>query len=137
MGHLVRFGISMDRELLRKFDAFLREHSYTNRSEAVRDMVRKQFVDEEWETGRPVAGTVLLVYDHHRRDLVNRILDVQHDFHDIIISTQHVHFDQDTCFEIIVLKGDAGKLRRLYNALRSFRGVKYASVSRATLGRDI
>ncbi|OGR98607.1 MAG: nickel-responsive regulator, partial [Elusimicrobia bacterium GWF2_62_30] len=100
-GHkLSRFGVSLEGELLRRFDAFISREGYTNRSKAIADLIRKEFVTDVFARGGGVAGAVTLVYDHHKRDVVNKLLDMQHDHGAIIISAQHVHLDHDNCLEI-------------------------------------
>ena len=136
MGKVIRFGVSMEDKFLKVFDKFIEKEGYKNRSEAIRDIIRKEFVDEEWDKGSTVAGGIMIVYDHHRRELVQKIMDIQHDSHDVIISTQHVHMDHHNCLEIIVVKGRADAIRKIYNLLKSLKGVKYASLSRATTGRN-
>jgi len=134
---LIRFGVSMEEGLLMKFDAILRKAGYNNRSEAIRDLIRKNIVEEEWKKGEVVAGSIMLVYSHHQRELLEKIMDIQHGFHGIIISTQHVHMDDDKCLEIIVVKGQVEKIKGIYNSLSALKGVKYASLSRATTGKKL
>ncbi|NQU74655.1 MAG: nickel-responsive transcriptional regulator NikR, partial [Candidatus Omnitrophica bacterium] len=105
MSKLVRFGVSLEKGLLENFDKGIREKAYRNRSEAIRDMIREGLVKKEWLEDKEVAGTVTLVYNHHRRELVNRLTDIQHDFHKLIISSQHIHLDHDNCLETVVVKG--------------------------------
>lgn len=134
---IVRFGVSMEKSLLGEFDKFLRENGYKNRSEGIRDLIRKNIVEKEWEKGRFVAGSINLVYNHHKRELVSKIMDIQHHFHEYVISTQHIHMDEENCLEIIVVKGKAEKIISLYNYLKALKGVKYSSISKATTGRRI
>ena len=105
MSNLVRFGVSLDKELLRKFDERIKEKKYTNRSEAIRDLIRDDLVKKEWQEGKEVTGSITIVYNHHKRELTNLLIDIQHDYHDIILSTQHIHLDEDNCLEIVVVKG--------------------------------
>ncbi|HOL22426.1 MAG TPA: nickel-responsive transcriptional regulator NikR [bacterium] len=137
MGRIIRFGVSMEEKLLEAFDRFIKREGYKNRSEAIRDVIRKEFVEEEWEKDIDVAGCILLVYDHHKRDLVTRIMDIQHDYYENIVSTQHIHMDHHNCLEIIVVKGKAGVIRQLYGLLKSLKGVKYSTLSKASTGRKI
>lgn len=134
---LKRFGVSMEESLLSRFDAILREAGYGSRSEAIRDLIRKNIVEEEWSKGDIVAGSIMLVYSHHQRELLEKVMDIQHGFYDVIISTQHVHMDGENCLEIIIVKGLVEKIRTLYNRLNSVKGVKYSSLSKATTGRKI
>lgn len=137
MSKLVRFGVSLDKRLLDKFDALIRERKYTNRSEALRDLIRQELVKKQWEENGEVAGAITFVYDHHKRELVNRIIDIQHDFQNIIVSSQHIHLDHDNCLEIVALRGKAREVERVADMLRSVRGVRYGTLSMSSIGRDI
>jgi CopG family nickel-responsive transcriptional regulator len=138
MSDLVRFGVSLDKELLRAFDALIREKEYTNRSEALRDLIRQELVDREWrQNDREVAGAITFVYDHHQRTLLNQIIDIQHDFQEIIISTQHIHLDHDNCLEIVAVKGSARDIQRLADRLKSIKGVHHGTLSMSSTGRDL
>lgn len=137
MPSLIRFGVSLDKELSKKFDTLIAQKGYKNRSEAIRDLIREELVKREWERGKEVTGAVALVYDHHKRDLISILTDIQHEFHHLIISTQHVHLDHDNCLEIVVVKGRPNMVQKLAEGLRSTKGVKYGSLSMATTGKDI
>jgi CopG family transcriptional regulator, nickel-responsive regulator len=137
MSKLVRFGVSLEKGLLDKFDALIEARGYASRSEAFRDLIRGSLIEKEWREGEEVAGAVTLVYDHHRKDLLGRITDIQHDFHHLIISTQHIHLDHDHCLEIIAVRGPAGEVGRLADSLRSVKGVKHGTVSMSTSGKDL
>jgi len=134
MTKLVRFGVSLEKGLLDKFDGLVAEKGYASRSEAFRDLIRGRLVEKTWKAGQAVAGAVTLVYDHHRKDLMSRITDIQHDFHRLIISTQHIHLDHDHCLEIIAVRGRAGEVGRLADSLRSIKGVMHGTVSMASAG---
>ena len=137
MGNLVRFGVSLEKKLLDQFDASIRRKGYTNRSEALRDLVRADLVVREWDKGEDVVGVIMLVFDHHHRELQNKITDLQHRHLSAIISTQHVHLDYNNCLEVIILKGKAGQVRRLADLLQAQRGIKYCSLNMSTTGRSI
>jgi CopG family nickel-responsive transcriptional regulator len=137
MSEVVRFGVSLEKELLDKFDRLIKEKKYSNRSEAIRDLIRENLVKREWVEGKEVAGAITLVFDHHKRDLVNILTDIQHDFYQIIISNQHIHLDQSNCLEIIVVRGKPTEVRELANKLKSNRGVKYGALSIATTGKEL
>lgn len=137
MTKLVRFGVSLEKGLLDQFDALVAERGYASRSEAFRDLMRGTLIEKEWKAGEEVAGAVTLVYDHHRKDLLGRIMDIQHDYHHLIISTQHIHLDHDHCLEIIAVRGRAGEVGKLADSLRSIKGVKHGTVSMAGAGRDL
>lgn len=137
MSEIVRFGVSLEKELLEKFDKLIKEKKYPNRSEAIRDLIRENLVKKEWTEGKEVAGAITLVFDHHKRELVNTLTDIQHDFHQLIISSQHIHLDHDNCLEIIVVRGKPIEVRGLADKLKSTKGVKYGSLSIATTGKEL
>ncbi|HAN03815.1 MAG: nickel-responsive regulator [Elusimicrobia bacterium GWA2_64_40] len=132
---LVRFGVSLEGELLRRFDAFIGAEGYDNRSQAIAGLIRKEFVSDSFAHGGPVAGAVTLVYDHHKREVVNKLMDIQHDHGGIIISSQHVHLDHDNCLEIVAVKGPGAKVKALADALKSVKGVKHATLSVTCSGK--
>ena len=119
MSEIVRFGVSLEKTLLEKFDRLVKEKKYPNRSEAIRDLIRENLVRKEWIEGKEVAGAITLVFDHHKRELVNTLTDIQHDFHPLIISSQHIHLDHDNCLEIIVVRGKPIEVRGLADELKS------------------
>jgi CopG family transcriptional regulator, nickel-responsive regulator len=124
MARLVRFGVSMEAPLLERFDELIEESGLANRSEAVRDLVRARLVEAHTGDARALAlGVLTLVYDHHQRDVQERLTELQHDQHDLIISTTHVHIDHDHCLEVILLRGRVGPMRRMGDALRGLKGV--------------
>ena len=137
MSDIIRFGVSLEKELLEKFDKLSREKQYPNRSEAIRDLIREELVKREWVEGKEVAGAITLVFDHHKRELMNTLTDIQHDFYQLIISSQHVHLDHDNCLEIIVVRGKPKGVKELADKLRATKGVKYGSLSIATTGKEL
>lgn len=137
MSSLSRFGVSLEKTLLDKFDHYIREKNYANRSEAFRDLIRQELVKKEWVEGEEVAGAITLIYDHHRKDLLNKITDIQHDFQKTIISTQHVHLDHDNCLEIVAVRGKSDDVQRLANMLKSIKGVKHGTLSMSSTGVGI
>jgi len=137
MPQLVRFGISLENDLLGKFDRHIKIKNYTNRSEAIRDLIRQELVQKQWQTGSEVAGAITLIYDHHKRELVNKLMDIQHDFGHMIISSQHVHLDHHHCLEIIAVKGSSTEAQKLADNLKATKGVKHATLSMSSHGRDI
>ncbi len=106
---MVRFGVSVEEDLLRRFDRLVQEHGYANRSEALRDLMRARLIAEEWEAGAEVVGAIVLVYDHEVRDLEARLTDIAHDHAAEIISTLHVHLDARHCLEVMAVRGDPGR----------------------------
>lgn len=137
MSGIIRFGISLDGDLSQKFDARLRKKGYSNRSEAIRDLIRQDLVDQEWSEGSEVAGAITLIYDHHKRELLNKITDIQHDFQRGIISAQHIHLDHHNCLEIIAIKGDPVEVKKLADTLKAVKGVKHATLSMSTTGKRL
>ena len=136
MSTLVRFGVSLEKGLLDKFDALVAERGFASRSEAFRDLIRSQLIEKEWSEGEEVAGAITLVYNHHRKDLMGRLTDIQHDYQHVIVSTQHIHLDHDHCLEIIAVRGPAGDVGRLADSLRTVKGVKHGTVSMNSAGKE-
>jgi Predicted transcriptional regulators containing the CopG/Arc/MetJ DNA-binding domain and a metal-binding domain len=138
MGKTIRFGISLDEQLLEQFDTLCIKRGSPNRSEAIRDLIRAALVEERWEQEKSVvAGTLTMVFDHHKSDLAQRLTEEQHEFHDLIITTLHVHLDHDNCLEVLVLKGEARRLRTLADKLLSIKGVKTGELVISTTGSDL
>jgi len=134
---LIRFGVSIDKDLLAKFDNFIRDKKYTNRSEAFRDLIRQELIQKQWQGTHEIAGAITLIYNHHKRELVNKLMDIQHDFGAIIISAQHIHLDHDNCLEIIAVKGSPKDAQKLADILKSVKGVKHGTLSMSTSGKGI
>ena len=137
MSKVVRFGVSLSKDLLTKFDSFIRERGYSCRSEAIRDLIREELVKKEWAVGEEIAGAITLVYDHHIRGLVSRLMDIQHDHQKAIISTQHVHLDHHNCLEVIVIKAKPKEVECLAKCLKAVKGVKHSSLTMATTGKQL
>jgi len=136
MSGVVRFGVSLGKRLLEDFDRFISRKKYSNRSEAIRDLIRDAFVHEEWEKDQEVAGAISIVYDHHKRELMDIIVDIQHECQDMIVASQHAHLDHHNCLEVVIVKGKSSKIRALSDKLRSVKGVKHGALSVTTLGRE-
>ena len=137
MDKVKRFGVSLEKDLLKKFDSFIKKKNFPNRSEAIRKIIREHLVGQEWVQGKEIVGAITIVYDHHRRELLDKLVHVQHDFDSLVVSTQHVHLDHNNCFELIAIKGDSKKAEKLYNILKSTKGIKHAGFSMTTTGKDI
>jgi CopG family nickel-responsive transcriptional regulator len=128
----------LDSKLLEKFDRLCEERSYPTRSEAIRDLIRKELVQEEWQDqNQEVAGTLTLVYDHHQSDLAQKMIEIQHSALEVIVSTLHVHIDHRNCMEVLVLKGSAGDINDISQRLTSTRGIKHGKLSLSTTGKDL
>jgi len=131
---LRRFSISLEDDLLEPFDSYVIEHGYSNRSEAVRDLIRKALIKEEWASNSEVVGVVTMVYDHHRSQLQERITELQHDFYKLITSTTHIHMDHHNCLEVTIVKGKASQVQELAGRLTALRGVKDGSLTMSSTG---
>lgn len=139
MGELVRFGVAMDESLLEQFDALVaRRGTATNRSEAIRDLVRDALVDAEWEEAEDeVVATVTMVFDHHANDLAERLDAIQHAHFDKVVSTLHVHLDAHNCLEVLVVRGASSDVRTIAESLLGTKGVKHGKVVTTTSGRNL
>jgi CopG family nickel-responsive transcriptional regulator len=131
---LKRFGVSMESGLLEKFDRYIRDHAYTNRSEAIRDMVRRAMVEEEWAHDAETVGAITIVYNHHVPELNSKLTQLQHDFPGQVIASMHVHLDHDNCMEVIVSKGKAHQIKELADRLIAIRGVLHGTLTGSTAG---
>ncbi|MDD5208228.1 MAG: nickel-responsive transcriptional regulator NikR [Elusimicrobiales bacterium] len=132
---LVRFGVSLEGELLRKFDAFIGAEGSCNRSKAIADLIRKEFVSDAFARGGTVAGAITVVFDPRRRETAGRLLALQRAAMAVVISSQRAQLDQDNCLEIIAVKGPGAKVKALADALKSVRGVKHSTFSVTTPGK--
>lgn len=137
MSKLVRFGVSMEEELLDRFDALIRKLGYANRSEAIRDLVRERLVRREWEEKAEVVGVIILLYDHRKRELSDELIELQHRHHDLVLATMHIHLDEANCLEILAVRGPGPELERLAEHLRSLKGVKHGQLAATSTGRKL
>jgi CopG family transcriptional regulator, nickel-responsive regulator len=138
MSDLSRIGVAIDASLLEQFDQLIARRGYTNRSEAFRDLIRDQLIENTAELPDAiVVGTVTLVYDHHVRMLSERLTEMQHQAFHNVLSTLHVHLDHDYCLEVMVLKGKASSVRRMADALISTKGVKHGRLTITTSGAQL
>lgn len=138
MEELARFGISIPKELLKAFDEYIEKKHYANRSEAIRDLIRQKLVEEEWrESKEDVIGVITYLYDHHKRELTERLIDLQHDYYDKIITTQHIHVDHERCLEVILVKGKANEIKELADKIQAQKGVLHLNLALTTLGKSI
>jgi len=134
---LTRISMSLENSLLEQFDQYLNDEGYPTRSEAIKVLMRQCLAAKQWTQNRLVAGSVTLVYDHHRPGIVKRLMDIQHDFGPLIVSTQHVHLDHHHCLEIVIVKGKAAQIRELVTQLKSTKGVKHNSLVMVPVGEDL
>ena len=134
---LKRFGVSLPAELLKQFDAEIREKGYENRSEALRDLIRNYLVRRALDKNEEIVGVLSLVYDHHVPNLSNQLNDIQHDHHDNILSNTHIHLDHHNCLEVIILKGRYSEIKKLTNKIIGTRGVKHGELSFTSTGKNL
>jgi CopG family nickel-responsive transcriptional regulator len=124
--------------MLSAFDEYIRRKHYANRSEAIRDLIRQKLVEEEWrESNEEVAGVITYLYDHHKRELVDKLMDIQHDYFERIITTQHIHVDHHRCLEVILVKGKANEIKELADKVQALKGVLHLNLTLTTLGKNI
>ncbi len=129
MEKITRFGVSIEPDLLKKFDKIIKMEGYTNRSEAIRDLVRKNLIREENKNPNAESiGTLTMIYDHHTGNLTNKLLDLQHNHTKEILSTTHIHIDHNNCLEVLVLKGKTGKIQKLADNIKSLKGIKHGEL---------
>ena len=126
---IVRFGVSLEEELLTALDNFTKENLIKNRSQAIRHLINNTLVKDKWQTDDIVAGSITLVFDHHKRELVNKLTDIQHRYHDAILSSFHFHLEHDLCMELIAVKGKASMLSELADHLISVKGIEHGKLT--------
>jgi CopG family nickel-responsive transcriptional regulator len=138
MSGLTRFGVSIDSQLIKKFDALVARKGYATRSEAIRDMIRDSLVEQEWEAeDRETVGTITIVYNHHTRELEHALTDMQHKSFHQIVSALHVHLDAHNCLEVLVVKGMSREIRKIADRLIGTRGVKHGKLTTTTTGKEL
>jgi CopG family transcriptional regulator, nickel-responsive regulator len=120
---LARFGVSLEKDLLKALDEFVIENNLPNRSQAIRHLVEKNLVEKKWNCNRLVAGAIVVLYDHHKGDVTSRSNDIQHEYFDVILSSQHFHLSHDNCLEIVAVKGKAKRLTELSDKLIGIKGI--------------
>jgi CopG family nickel-responsive transcriptional regulator len=137
---IARFGVSIPYDLIRTFDKYIKEREYNNRSEAIRDLIREKLIEKEWEKElkeQKVVGVITYVFDHHKRKLVNSIIDIQHNFPEHVIVSQHIHLDHYNCLEVVVVSGGSDALRNLTYKLKALKGVKHCQLTMTTTGTSL
>lgn len=138
MSKLVRFGISINEDLLARFDNEVVNKGYANRSEAIRDLIRNQLVELDWIQGEDeVAGTITLVFNHHTRGLSDLLIEMQHDYHELILSTMHVHLDEHNCLEVLVVKGKSSEAQDVASRLIGVKGVLHGKLTVTSTGKKL
>lgn len=135
---VARFSMSLPHALLVQLDQMSKEKGYDNRSQAIADMIRAGLVEHRQKFGsEEIAGTITLVYDHHKHHLQSVLTDIQHDHEDVIISTVHVHLDHHNCLEVILVRGKAAVIKKIADELIAAKGVKHGKLTVTTTGRDL
>ena len=138
MSGLTRFGVSIPNSLLKDFDRLIAQKGYQNRSEAIRDLIRDALVQRQWEKEEgELVGTITLIYDHHVRELSDRMTRLQHDHYAEIVSTLHIHLDHHNCLEVLAVRGRARQVRLVADELIGMRGVKHGKLVTTTTGKDL
>ena len=138
MSDLVRFSVSLEKQLLARLERLVKASRYTNRSEFIRDLIRQSLVQQQWADKRQeVVGTITMVYSHHARRLADKLIDIQHDHHNNVLATTHVHLSHDLCAEMIMVRGSAGRIRQIVNQLGRQRGVLHAELTMSSTGRRL
>jgi CopG family transcriptional regulator, nickel-responsive regulator len=133
-----RISVSLPSELLRQLDEMMEQKGYDNRSLAVADMVRDSLVEHRQRLGNAeIAGTITLVYDHHKQHVQATLTDIQHDHHEVIISTMHVHLDHHNCLEVLVVRGRASLVKKIADELIGAKGVKHGKLTVTTTGKEL
>jgi CopG family transcriptional regulator, nickel-responsive regulator len=126
MGVLSRIGVALDSDLLRRFDRFIAQLGYTNRSEAFRDLIRDRLVAEQTSDPKStVVGTITLIYDHHAYGVTEKLTEVQHEHHNLVVSTSHAHLDHDSCLEVLIVHGQSAEVERFAGRLIGLKGVQH------------
>jgi len=129
MEKITRFGVSIEPDLLKKFDKMIKKEGYTTRSEAIRDLIRDNLIKEKNRNPDAEAiATLTMVYDHHVRNLTDKLLDLQHDHTKEILTTTHVHIDHHNCLEVLVLKGKTRNIQKLADNIKALRGIKHGEL---------
>ena len=137
MSKTIRFSVSIEEDLIEAFDGLCRRRGWTNRSEAIRDAIRRQLVEQEWEAGEEVVGVITLLYDHHGTGLSKKLTEIQHHALDAVISTTHVHIDEENCLEFLAVRGEARVIERLAHRLIGLKGVKHGELTGTSTGKKI
>jgi CopG family transcriptional regulator, nickel-responsive regulator len=136
MAQLTRTGVSLEDDLLKKFDKVIARRGYKNRSEAIRDLIRESLVEEAVDQNRQVVATLSLIYDHHKPNLSNKLTELQHHSHGNVLAATHVHLDRDNCLEVVIMKGRSGEVQHLADHMLAMRGVKHGKLVVTSTGKE-
>ena len=134
MDNIIRFSVSLPSQLLDELDKKVGEQGYASRSEFTRDLIREKIVNDSWKDAKEeLIGVLTLIYVHHQNDLINKMMDIEHDADVTIICTNHVHVDHHNCLETITLRGEAAKIERFSDRIAGLKGVKFAKLTKAAV----
>lgn len=133
-----RITITVDDDLLEQFDGFMKRHSYENRSEAFRDLVRGRLKAEQLETKQDgdCVGCFSYIFNHHERQLSRRLVEAQHAHHDLNLSTLHIHLDHDNCMEAVIVRGKADQVREFASQVGAQEGVRHGNLHMVPMETD-
>lgn len=134
---LIRYGVSVPQDLSRQFDRHISAKQYSNRSEAIRDLIRRELISEDIAKNAEVVGVLNILYDHHHRELTDKLTNIQHDYHHIVLSSMHIHLDHDNCIEVILLRGKSQEVKLLSEKLIAVKGVKHGSLNLTSTGKNL
>ena len=137
MTELIRLSISLEKTLCEKLDKMVKTSGYSNRSEYIRDLIRDRMVTDQWEKSEEVLGTITLIYNHHQRELSEKITDIQHNHHEQVMASTHIHLSHEICAEMIMVKGVAENISRLADILRQQRGVLHSGLTMSSSGQEL
>jgi len=137
MSKVVRFTVSIEESLLEQFEQYLEGNGFPGRSEGVKHLIRNVLVEDEWQEGAEVAASISIVYDHHKSGLMEKLVSTQHGFDNLVLCSQHVHLDHHNCMEVLVVKGDAGRINGLYAGLKAIKGLKHCTMTKGTTGSNL
>lgn len=126
---VVRFGVSIENEVLELLDSYIKDNKFPNRSQAIRHLIKRIKMEKQWNSNGIVGGSITLSFDHHKRELLDKITEIQHNFYHVILCSQHIHLDHDICMEIIALKGKASVLKDLASQLTAVKGIIHGDLS--------
>jgi CopG family nickel-responsive transcriptional regulator len=129
-------SISIEEDVLRKFNALIKEEGFPTRSEAIKQLIKSALVQKQWQKGENIAGVITIIYDHHKSNVLQKIVESQHDFNDLVICSQHAHLDHTNCMENIIVQGTVEKIKCLHKRLASVKGIKHTVLSMTTTGGE-
>ena len=137
MDKVARVGVSIERNLLKKLDSYVKKHRFQSRSHAIRDLVRRAIVEEAWEAGKEAVATVVVLFDHHARGVAKRLGEAQHKAGTLVLSNLHHHLSHDRCLEVITIRGRRNDILAAADRLRAVRGVLHSGLVVSSTGRHL